>query len=167
MQIDYEKWHDGIGYDLDALAEATPAEREAIAKALAARRPRDWRDVEALAALGSPDLVPELDRTASLVSALEETSLYGGLSQAIDEAAEFHPPKVIEALFKGALKREGEAAVHFAALLLFIHGKAETPFDDDKRPFFLRFATPAEDPRRREAFRELCERVGADAGTPK
>ena len=28
MKIDYEKWHDGIGYDLKALAEANREERE-------------------------------------------------------------------------------------------------------------------------------------------
>jgi hypothetical protein len=27
LVIDYEKWHDGIGFDVDALREATPAER--------------------------------------------------------------------------------------------------------------------------------------------
>src|SRR5687767_8856648 len=30
MSIDYEKWHDGIGYDLDVLKEATPEDRKAI-----------------------------------------------------------------------------------------------------------------------------------------
>ncbi len=34
MIMDYEKWHDGIGYDLNALREASPSERETIEKIL-------------------------------------------------------------------------------------------------------------------------------------
>ena len=60
MEMNYEKWHDGIGYDLGALAEATPKERAAIEGLLVARRPRDWRDVEALAALDTPRARKEL-----------------------------------------------------------------------------------------------------------
>jgi hypothetical protein len=78
-----------------------------------------------------------------------------------DEAEEFHPPGVVETLFRGALNRDGEAAVHFAALLFFLHGKADEPFDWNHRPFFLRFNT--DDRKERIAvFRELCEIVGVD-----
>ena len=63
MAIDYEKWHDGIGYDVDAIDDATPAERERIERLLLARRYADWRDVEALARLRSPAAEAEL-RTA-------------------------------------------------------------------------------------------------------
>jgi hypothetical protein len=51
MNIDYEKWHDGIGYDLEALAEANEKERKVIEKILVNRNPRNWRDIEALAFL--------------------------------------------------------------------------------------------------------------------
>lgn len=54
MLIDYEKWHDGEGYDLDAIADATAPEREAIEAVLLNRGPKDWRDIEAFAALDSP-----------------------------------------------------------------------------------------------------------------
>lgn len=188
MAIDYEKWHDGIGYDLDALREAGPEERRAIEDLLVSRGERDWRDVEALALLDStrakealkaaiaggdaqvrmavmrhaPELVAEAERTASLVKALEEAEFYGGLTEALDEAAEFHPPEVVEALFQGALQREGEVAVHFAAMLAYVHGTATEPFDWDQRPFFLRFHTEdAEE--RHTAFRELCGQLGVDA----
>ena len=53
MTIDYEKWHDGIGYDLNALNEATPEERDMITNMLISRD-LDWRDVEALASLDTP-----------------------------------------------------------------------------------------------------------------
>ncbi len=53
MVIDFDKWHDGEGYDLKALDELTPAERESVANMLRTRH--DWRDVEALAYLNPPD----------------------------------------------------------------------------------------------------------------
>ena len=34
MNIDYEKWHDGIGYDLDALRAASNGERAEAFSAL-------------------------------------------------------------------------------------------------------------------------------------
>lgn len=53
MVIDFDKWHDGEGYDLKALDELTAAERESVAKMLRTRH--DWQDVEALAYLNPPD----------------------------------------------------------------------------------------------------------------
>jgi hypothetical protein len=187
MAIDYEKWHDGEGYDLDAIAAATPQERAAIQKLLLQRGTRDWRDVEALAALNSPvartelkaalehsdarirlaaarsapELVTESQRVMSLVKALDTANWEGGLSQALDEAAEFHPEPVIESLLRGVLQRDGETAVNFAAMLLFVHDKADGPFDWDQRPFLLRFNTPDRG-ERQAAFAELCGKIGVD-----
>ena len=187
MQIDYEKWHDGVGYDLDIIRNATPQELAEIEELLTKRPVDDWRDVQALAAIDSPaarsvlvktldhpdhavrtavadyapHLVPDDDRTAGLVAALEQADLYEGLSQALDQIESFHPPHVVEALFRGLLERQGENAVHFAAMLMFIHGKADTAFDWDQRPFFLQFHTEDRAERRRH-FRELCERIGVD-----
>jgi hypothetical protein len=94
-----------------------------------------------------------------LAHAIETAVLYGGLSEALDEAASFHPPEVVDALFRAALAREGEVAVHCAAVLAFVHGKAAEPFDMELRPFFLRFHTgdPAE---RRRAFDDLIALIG-------
>jgi hypothetical protein len=188
MEIDYEKWHDGVGYDLDAIRSASPDEREAIERLLVGRATSDWRDVQALAVLDTPgaraalreamrsakaeirlavssyapEVLEEDERTTSLVAALESAEFFGGLTQALAEAEEFHPPEVVDALFRGALRRDGPVAVHCAALLMFIHGKAEEPFDMAQRPFFLTFhaTDPAE---RRERVRELCAKVGVDA----
>jgi diadenosine tetraphosphatase ApaH/serine/threonine PP2A family protein phosphatase len=184
MAIDYAKWHDGIGYDLDIIRNATPQELAEIEQLLLDRPVSDWRDVEALAAIDSPraravllqtlrhpdhqvrtavaeyasHLVSDDERTASLVAALEHAELYEGLSQALDQVESFHPPRIIDALFRGLLKRKGENAVHFAAMLMFIHGKASTSFDWDQRPFFLQFHTEDREDRRRH-FRELCQRI--------
>lgn len=190
MDIDREKWHDGIGYDLTAIDEAAPAERERIEAMLLPRAEDDWRDVEALARLcahGSvkaeqalrhamrssdaqirmavtrhaPHLVERDERLASLVDALRHAEFYGGLTQAIDEAQDLQPPIVIDTLLRGALEREGGVAVHFAALLTYLHGKAAEPFDWEQRPFFLRFHAPL-GPERDAVFRELCARIGVD-----
>lgn len=189
MKIDYEKWHDGIGYDLETLAKATPGERQQIETILLARGARDWRDIEALAALKTsksqpalraaletggaeirgavlryaPELVSEAEKTAHLIDALRTATFYAGLTQALDHVAEFHPPEVVAELFRGTLAREGEVAVSFAGLLMFIHGKAPERFDWSQRPFFLRFAT-ANRLEREAAFRDLCEDIGVDAG---
>lgn len=187
MNIDYEKWHEGIGYDLDCLRQASPAERRQIEQLLTRRPPSDWRDIEALAALDSerarkalraasqssdsalrmavvrfaPDLVTKPQRIRSLIRALETAEFYGGLSEALSEAESLHPPKVMAALFHGTLAREGGIAVHFAAMLTYLHGKASSRFDWDQRPFFLRFNTPSPEARR-EAFMELCRRIEVD-----
>ena len=186
-EMNYEKWHDGIGYDLEIIEKATPEERVQLENFLVQRPVTDWRDVEGLATLNSPraqallrkilkgrnrelatavaDYAPELvsddERTAALVAALEDTAVYGGLTQALLQIEEFHPPKVVDALFCGALERKGETAVHFAAMLMFVQGKAETSFDWDQRPFFLRFDTENR-AERETVFRELCAKVGVD-----
>jgi hypothetical protein len=188
MTIDYEKWHDGIGYAVELLSRATPTDRQAIEAMLLNRGVSDWRDVEALAALKTdgakralkqamisgkadvrsavirhaPKLVSEDDKIAFLTEALRTAQFYGGLSQALDEVATFHPPEVVQALFEGALERRGEVAIHFAAMLLFIHGKAKEPFDWEHRPFCLRFDSGSR-AERETVFRELCERVGVEA----
>ena len=60
------------------------------------------------------------------------------------------------------LARDGETALHFAGMLMFLHGKAETSFDWDKRPFFLKFHTEVR-VEREAAFRELCGKIGVQA----
>lgn len=187
MAIDYDKWREGIGYDLDALAAATPNERATIEQMLVPHATRGWRDVEALAALATdrahdalrtalrdggaevraavvrhaPELVDEEARTDSLVRGLREASFFGGLSEMLDDAAEFHPPAVVDVLFREALQGPGDKAVHCAALLFHVHGLTEESFDWEHRPFFLRFNTD-DRAARDAAFVELCQRVGVD-----
>ena len=188
MQGDLEKWRDGIGYDLDAITEAGPEELEAIQAAVLRHEPRGWQDIEAMAALDTPParyamrasrehpdpqvraavlrhaeaaMLAEEERVALMVEGLETAEFYGGLTQFLDQVETWHPPPVVDALFRGARSRNGEVAVHFAAMLMYVHGKAAEPFDWELRPFFLRFHT--EEAAEREAvFRELCERVGVN-----
>ena len=107
----------------------------------------------------APELLSDRERVASLVRSLEEADFYAGLTQALREVESLHPPEVVQALLRGARDRAGEVAVHFAAMLLYLHGKAREPFDMAQRPFFLRFNTKDRAGRER-VFRELCERIG-------
>lgn len=188
MTITFDMWHDGTGYDLDALRAVPPGERARIEHILISHQPRDWRDVEALAQIDSPharmaieealnhrdpkvrreaakyagDKIDPAEREALLLKSLKTCRPFDGLTEALDEVEKCHPPSVIDAMLRGLLDREGDIAVHFAAMLLFLHGKAKEPFDWDHRPFFLRFNT--EDRAERKAvFRELCETIGTDA----
>ncbi len=189
MAMDYEKWRDGIGYDLQALRAASLAERAEIERLVLAHRPRDWRDVEALALLDSPaaraalheaaqdsdpktrlavarhapELTAEKKRAESLVKAIQSAHPFEGLSDIIDEAEAFHPPAVIDAMLAATLNGDGEAAVSFAALLYYLHGKAESAFDWKHRPFFLRFNTD-DRAERQAAFRDLCAHIGKNPG---
>lgn len=182
MEIDYRKWHDGVGYDIGAIRSATPADRSEIEAILVARGVRDWRDVEALAALGSPraqsmlksalrsddhsiaiavldysgDLVPAGERAAALVAALEKGQIGKGLAEALRAAEKFHPPEVVDALLRGILTRK--EALLFAGTVMYIHGLAKSSYDNDLRPAYIRFAGPE----KQQAFRELCGRIGVD-----
>jgi hypothetical protein len=184
MEIDYEKWHDGIGYDLDAIKSASQTERKVIEQILIRHSPRDWRDIEALAQINTenaretiknaikdpdpavrvavtryaPNLVTNSERRHSIIEALQHAQIFGGLSQVLDDIEEYHPAEVKEALIKGLLSREGDVAVLFAAMLFYIYGKAKEPFDMKQRPFFLLFNTEDKE-ERLQAFRELCKQL--------
>lgn len=182
MVMNYERWHDGIGYDLTVFDDAAPEERRQIEDLLLGRPIGDWRDVEALATLDTSrsreklrrtfeaaDLPQKVDliahatslftdeeRTAVLVAALRDISPSPSLTQVMLEVQDFHPPAVIDALLEGTRTHDGPTAGSFAMMLLFIHDKATSPYDFSVRPFTLRFQTND----RETMYRELCERLG-------
>lgn len=182
MVIDYEHWHDGIGYDMAALAAMNAEEREQLEILLLSRGVNDWRDVQALASLNTERSLAALrqalktealpatlalhavelaeydDPAAAIVAELETAQWFEGLGPALDLAAENPAPAVIDALWRGLETRSGDVAVHFAALLAYLHGLASEPFDFEQRPFFLTFNT--DDPKeRRLAIAELRKRI--------
>jgi hypothetical protein len=182
-EIDYAMWREGVGYDLEALADVSSTERAAIVASLVP--PSDWRDVEALVAIGSPSalealgmaaregdisvrlaiasrapqLVPDAVRTDMLLQALASADIMGGLSEALDQMEEFHPPPVIDALFAALMEREGAVAYHCAATLAVIHGVIASRMDWSMRPLFLQFNTD-DLKARRAALLELRQRLG-------
>ena len=174
-------------YDLTIIKNASPEELAQIEDFLVSRPVSDWRDVQALAALDSPrarallrktlksrdhhlatavkehapGLLSEEEQTRTLVAALKGYDTDFGTMEALHQVEHLHPPEIVDALFRGVLTRNGKTAIHFAAMLMFVRGKADSSFDWEQRPFFLKFNTEVR-AEREAAFRELCEKLGVD-----
>lgn len=179
---------DGRGYDLEALAGATAAERLRTEQTLMARGDLSWRDVQALGAIGSSAALARLRHEAEvgtpharLESAVQlharqdfagldevlEDSLGLGLrddallARALDAIGRFKRTRLVHPLLRVVLHGRGESAALCAAMACFLRGKAQAGFDWSMRPFFLRFNTKDKGSRRL-AFAELCGRLGED-----
>lgn len=192
MNVTYDQWRDGIGYDLDALARIAGDERRYVAGVLVERvksAAGNWRDVEALAALdqaGARTILEQALETAApatrlyiarllvvqgvaveidriIADILRRGSYQGGLSLALDLAAVHATPYLRNVLLDCARDGHPDVRVHAAALCLYLARKAEAPFDLSQRPFFLQFGEEDRATRAR-AFEELCRRVGAENG---
>jgi hypothetical protein len=183
MEMNYEKWHDGVGYDLLAIDEMAQPDKDSVVDVLSANLSEPWRTFEALERINTPKARsiisknlenPSLDvriaasrfvkgadkeREQILIEALEKSEFYEGLTQALDQIETFHPQGIIDALLRGLLVHGDSAAVNFAGMLLYIYGKSDSSFDWDQRPLFLRFGTSNLDDRRK-AFEELCGIIG-------
>ncbi len=186
MVIDWEMWHDGAGYKLDMLAEATDDDKAQMVQMLTP--PTDWRDIDALVALKTdaaraalqvavsshnievraaalsylPSAISDDERIQMILQGLKEGEFYGSLTGVLDQVEAFHPPEIINALFRGLFEREGEVATHFAAMLAFLHDKADSAFDWELRPLFLKFNTTIH-AERVSAFNELCALLELDS----
>ncbi len=186
MNIHYGPWLDGTGYNLDLLTGASDAEKTMVEQLLAP--PRGWRDVEALAALDTdtaraavqqalqsdiaevraavlryaPSSASDTERSATMLRALNDGKFFDDLSSVLDQVEQYHPPEIVNALFRGLLVRPGEIATNYAAMLAFVHGKADSTFDWDLRPLFLKFNTD-DDAERTDAFDELCALLELDS----
>jgi hypothetical protein len=182
QNLDYGQWREGEGYDLDALSEMTAAERDQVIEPLIP--PRGWRDVEVLLAVDSarardalhdsvrdgpvdvrlaiaqraPQLVADTLKVEMLLQAIQTAEIWSGLSKALDQIETFHPPIIVDALFRALLEREGDVAYHCAAALAVIHRKIDSRMNWSMRPLFLRFNTRDLDAQR-EALRELRVRL--------
>lgn len=60
MALDFDGWFAGASYDLDAIAQANARERAAILELVLQQGIGHWREVQALAALGTPQALAEL-----------------------------------------------------------------------------------------------------------
>lgn len=172
-------------HDLEAIRLATPEERQAIEQFLIARGINHYIDVEALALIDSPDahralldafhngstevraavarvapnLIPDDEQLAELLQRVDECDAYKGLDLTLQQIESTHPRLIIEAMLHRIVRDPGVVAVHYAALLLYLNGKATSAFDWDLRPFLLRF-NAGDDADRRQAFIELCDQLG-------
>jgi hypothetical protein len=188
--ITYDQWHDGEGYDLAALSKMSDAERGRV-QAMMIQRPIEWREIEVLEALDSAGSwqaieqvfarAAEVDTRLAAAAALDRR---GALNPPIDEViaeailrletiqggstrallmAESHPTEPVKRALLRASGRKNEIAMHCAALLCFLSGKAKEPFDWELRPLFLRLAPDNEESDRMAAFREVCGLAGMTA----
>ena len=183
--IGYEQWHDGVGYDVATLRELTAEQRRGIEARLTP--PDGWRDVEALAViakLGSdsaraelrrvatagssetrlavlryaPELVDDSARTTALVDALDTATAFDSFTTTLEQVAAFHPKPVVDALWRGLETRQGDVAMHYAGMIAFLAGKADSSFDWSLRPLLTEFKTE-DSTARRAAIQKLRTRV--------
>ena len=166
MIMNYEKWYDGVGYDLSQIPLMTSDQRKDLEAELITklRDYGDWRDVEALIELDSPTALaaaakalkhptPEVriyaerhvtvdlpEREAQAISAIERAAAMSGIGHAVELAEECNTPHVRRAVLNQARTgNDSTTRVHMAALLYFLCGKSKESFDWDHRPYFLRF----------------------------
>jgi hypothetical protein len=187
MAMDFDKWHDGTGYDLKALGQLGPEEGEAIERLLIEnlRQGGDWRDVEALTALGTTAARAAVDharfhrntkvrhyalrtvlanRTSKDTPEAELTELEDQVVQAVAhgnyEMAQHMPTlRVKQALLDSVREGDSVTRVNAAAFLLYLCDQASEPFDWSQRPFFLQFGK--RNPKlRASAWEHLRKRVG-------
>jgi hypothetical protein len=186
-QINADNWRDPE-HDLEAIRLGSDEDRKAIEVFMLNRGIRHPMDVEALALLDTPaanaaliqayrqdrpeiraavariakGLIDEAEQLAELIQRIAECDAYNGLDPTLTQIEQTHPPEVIEAMLKRIATDPGVAAVHFAAMVCFLFGAAKEPFDWELRPFFLRF-NPGDEVDRREAFVELCQKIGSES----
>ncbi|MCL2449571.1 MAG: glutathione binding-like protein [Polyangiaceae bacterium] len=72
-KIGYVEWHDGTGYDVDAVREMTPDERDDVVRSLRNRSP-GWREVEVYGLVDTPEARAALRE--ALVAPSAETRLH-------------------------------------------------------------------------------------------
>ena len=182
MIIGYEQWHDGDGYDVEALAALSPEERASAETVLITHlaTKADWRDVDALAALGTPGAMTAVkvaikhgnsevrNHALEIMAAAGpekagpelEDDIVRAVERGALDLAESHPtPRVKRALLDCARLADPTTRVNAAAMLMYLCGKAEEAFDWNQRPFFLRFGTE-DNQELRAAWTELRERTG-------
>jgi hypothetical protein len=153
MIIDYGQWRDGEPYDIAALSEITSEERDALTDELVARGSLDWRDVEALRALGTPKALKRVGKAAKterggggaealitevetkgwsaatekrLIDMLENVRAMESASDRLFSLCEQHPtPAVMKQLMRNARTQSDETMRYSAgAFLLYLSGHA-------------------------------------------
>jgi len=167
MVMGFDQWHDGTGYDLEALERLGSEERASIEELLVKNLEQagDWRDVEALVVLRTASARTAVDKARSHhntrvrsyalriildnrhsedMTKEEMTELEEQVVQAVKhgdfEMAESMPTmRVKKALLDSAREADREVRVSAAAFLLYLCGQASEPFDWSQRPFFLLF----------------------------
>lgn len=186
LELDYERWHDGDGFDLEALAGIDESERGDVVRELA-RRDATWREIEALETIDIPPAflaikraLRDSDSIDTRLAAADALHNLGKLDEPIDAVvarelrnltdigdgctrallmAEEHPSEAVKQALLAASRTRTESAMHCAGVLCYLTGAGKEPFDWDLRPLFLRLGPDEPDADRNAAFRELCALV--------
>lgn len=186
LDLDYDRWHDGEGYDLEALAGIDPAERGDVVHLLASRE-MTWREIEALEQIDIPPArmaivraLRDSDSIDTRLAAAEALDRMGALDQPLDEIlareirrldavedgctrallmAEDHPTEAVQQALLEASRAGTECSMHCAGLLCYLAGAGEEPFDWNLRPLLLRLGPDEPETDRAAAFTELCALV--------
>ena len=161
MQIGFIEWHDGIGYDLDALKELDAQELKQVESLLISRKDGDWRDVEALAALKTPRAIEALKdclqsrnldarlfavrylKEMGVVDRVEEivvdtwpaTKIGKGMTFALSLAKEYPTERVKRKLLWCALHGNDDIRIHCAAMALSAVRRDQPSLSSRMRPW--------------------------------
>ncbi len=189
MVMDFDKWHDGTGYDLETLGQLEPEERDSIEELLIKnlKHAGNWCDVEALASLGTTsagasvdkarfhnntkvrkyalriylDAQDSKDMSKKDISELEEQVVQAVKHGDFEIAQRMPTMRVKKALLDFIPGFKSEIRVGAVAFLLYLCGQAPEPFDWSQRPFFLLFLDSQKDPKmRQQAWGHLRKRTG-------
>ena len=179
LELDYDRWHDGDGYDLDALAEIDTSER-GDAVHLLAQREATWREIEALETIDIPPAFMAIKRALrdsdsidTRLAAAESLANLGKLDEPLDTVlareirnldadctrallmAEQHPTDAVKQALLEASHKRTDSAMHCAGVLCYLTGAGKEPFDWGLRPLFLRLGPEEPEDDREAAFQEL------------
>jgi hypothetical protein len=193
MNIDYYKWHDGIGYDLDALRQLSPQELLSVENRLIKRNNKDWRDVEALDVIGSEraintikkglnrsnvevkvesarklkarGILNDAEMESFIVSILQTINDSDfGFIKIMDLAQEYPTTSVKQQLLWNTLYGQENIRVQSAALAYFLYGLSSSRWDNNYRSSYLQFKTN-DLSQRKVTFSVLCHYIGVDPST--
>lgn len=157
MMIDYDAWKEGKPYDIAALAEITAKERDLLTEEITQRGSLDWRDVEALRALATPNARKRISETAieqtdgagieafideieqqgwteaierRFIDKLEAAASMTGALDRLYDIAEAHPTEaVLRQLFRNARNsRDPTVRYSMGAFLLYLAGHVESRY---------------------------------------
>lgn len=183
---DWAAWPEGGTYDLHALADIDPSERDQAVTLLTSRTVT-WREVDALALIETPAAQRAIavglgDRMSSdtRLAALEAMQRQGrltdfeerlareircfdqptaGLARALRLAAESPSARIRQALLWASVNATA-CAPSFAGLLLTLTGAAREPFEPEIREMLARLDVHNTAAARAAAFDSLCRRAG-------
>ncbi len=186
LNLNYDQWHDGEGYDLEALKQLRGSERVIAENILLSRKSSDWRDIEALDALGTEKALEELNRALFskrvevrveaaerlgrrgkieaddmenlIIQSLDEATYFNGMTRVLRLVEQYPSQRVRAKIRSCAINGNEDIRVHSAAMYHFLSACTESPFDWEYRPLYLRFGQRSKDDREL-ALQELDELI--------